>query len=60
MADPDVTHNLSAPDARPLGDAIPQQREIPGPADPAEVPEPGWGGTLKRTARQQATATAQQ
>src|SRR5215469_9160593 len=49
MADPDVTHSVSAPEARPLGEAIPQQRQIPGgQAVPAEAREPGWRGTLKR------------
>ena len=52
MADPDVTHSVSAPEARPLGEAIPQQRKVPGkPTGPAEDRESGWRGTLKRTGK---------
>src|SRR5215472_3528289 len=52
MADPDVTHNVPATEARPLGEAIPRQRQIPGaPPGQAEVVVPGWGETLKRTGK---------
>jgi membrane protein len=51
MADPDVTHGTSAQQARPLGDAIPEQRRTPAPAGQAEPFEPGWRGTLKRSGR---------
>jgi membrane protein len=52
MADPDVTPNLPTPQVRAPGEVIPQQRQMPrGPAGPADVPEPGWRGTLKRTGK---------
>lgn len=52
MADPDVSNRVSARRAAPAGEPIPQQRqESQASAGPAEEPEPGWRGTLKRTGK---------
>lgn len=48
MADPDGSHGVPAAEARAVGGAIPQQRQVPRPADSAE---PGWAGVLKRTGK---------